>query len=200
MEGEMKGRSWFLVSGVVFLLGVWFAAAQFLARAQSPLLRADVMLSHVRVVRISVAILVHSVVGGLFGGFGSLLLFLYLKIRELEIEVKKLRMQSRSTMPAGSPVAGAVPVADAEQLRGGEVRTHRLAIVGLVLSCSGVVLGPFGCLAGIACGHLARREIRKDLSLRGGCIALAALIVGYTLLVLNIVLGIAAFVYVGRLL
>ena len=192
----MKSRSLLLVLGGVFLLGVHLAAVQFLARAQSPLVRHDVMRARVQVSEISVGILVHSVVGGLSGGFGFLLLFLYFKIRDIEIDVEELQAQNRSTRPAGSLGVREVSVTDLEQPSGSKVRTSRLAIIGLVLSCSGVVLGPFGCLAGIVCGYLARQEIRKSRSLRGERIVLATLIIGYVLLVLNIVLGIAAIVYV----
>ena len=64
--------------------------------------------------------------------------------------------------------------------------------MSLVLSCLSVFFGPFGCLLallGIACGHSARRQIRRDPDLCGSGIALAGLIVGYAVLVV-IVIGI----------
>ncbi len=190
----MKGRSWLIVSGVVFLLGAELEVTQFLIRAESPLDRPDVMLARVRVAEISVGILVHSVVGALVGSVGSFLLLLYFKITEIETAMKELG--TRSTNSAASPSEGRERLASPVQPRRSGVRTRRLAIIGLVLSCSGVVLGAFGCLAGIACGHIARGEIRKGRGVRGERIASAALIVGYTLLVLNIVLIVAAILYV----
>jgi hypothetical protein len=61
-----------------------------------------------------------------------------------------------------------------------------LAVVSLVLSSLSVFLGPFGvllALLGVACGHSARRIIRKDPEFCGGGVALAGLIVGYTILI-----------------
>jgi hypothetical protein len=64
-------------------------------------------------------------------------------------------------------------------------QTSGLAIASLVLSCLslflGLLLGPFGCVPGIVCGHLARWQIRKHPQVSGDGVALAGLIVGYTL-------------------
>jgi len=64
--------------------------------------------------------------------------------------------------------------------------TSGLAIASLVLSCFSIVLGLFGCLPGIVCGHLARRDIRRNPDHGGKGIALAGLIVGYIFLFLFI--------------
>ncbi len=58
-------------------------------------------------------------------------------------------------------------------------RTCGLAIASLVLSCMSFLLWPLGFLPGIICGHLARREIRRDPGLEGDGLALAGLIIGY---------------------
>ena len=71
-------------------------------------------------------------------------------------------------------------------------RTSGLAIASLVLSF-------FGCLAigGVICGHLARKQMRRDPSLGGRGLATAGLIIGYISVALTLALGIfmgAAFV------
>jgi len=60
--------------------------------------------------------------------------------------------------------------------------TSDLPIVSLTASCLSLLVGPVGCLVGIVCGHLARREIKKHPKLGGAGIALAGLIVGYIFL------------------
>lgn len=62
-------------------------------------------------------------------------------------------------------------------------RTSGLAVASLVCS----LLSPlicFGCLAGIICGHLARRAIRRNPMLTGKGVATAGLILGYMALIL----------------
>ena len=69
-----------------------------------------------------------------------------------------------------------------------------LAIASLVLSCLTVFLGPFGCLPGVVCGHLARRQIRKaPNTYYGNGVALAGLIVGYTFLVIMVIMVLFVF-------
>jgi hypothetical protein len=67
------------------------------------------------------------------------------------------------------------------------VKTSSLAIASLVLA---VVLGPFGILPAVVCGHLALRRIERDPSLTGRGLALAGLIAGYSILGLTILLSI----------
>jgi Domain of unknown function (DUF4190) len=62
-------------------------------------------------------------------------------------------------------------------------RTSGLAVASLVCS----LLSPlicFCCLAGIVCGHLARRAIRRNPMLTGQGVATAGLIISYTALIL----------------
>jgi hypothetical protein len=61
-----------------------------------------------------------------------------------------------------------------------------LAIASLILSCLTIFLGPFGCVPGIVCGHIARWQIRRDPNSCGGGVALAGLIIGYIFLVFGI--------------
>jgi len=63
------------------------------------------------------------------------------------------------------------------------VRTSGLAIASL--ACS--LLGPVCCIPAIICGHLARREIKKDSAVGGAGLALAGLVVGYIILVFSII-------------
>ena len=79
-----------------------------------------------------------------------------------------------------------------------------LAVASLVLSCSGVVFGPlvfgpFGfllALLGVACGHSARRQIRRDSDFRGASVALAGLIVGYMFLAILLVIVLLMVLFV----
>lgn len=61
-----------------------------------------------------------------------------------------------------------------------------LAITSLLLSCLSIVIGPFGFVPGIVCGHLALRNIQKTSATSGKGIALAGLSVGYLFLLLSI--------------
>lgn len=63
-------------------------------------------------------------------------------------------------------------------------RTNGLAIASLVLS----LVGCFGitAIAGVVCGHLARKRIRQDPSQSGAGIALAGIIVGYVFIAFSV--------------
>lgn len=63
--------------------------------------------------------------------------------------------------------------------------TSGLAIASLVIP---LVLGPFGSIPGIICGHAARRACRTYPHLEGDGLALAGLIVNYLLLVLFVLI------------
>ncbi len=77
------------------------------------------------------------------------------------------------------------------QVQSEPVRTCGLAIASLVFA---LALGPFGLIPAVICGHLALRKIEKDVSLRGRGLALAGLIVGYSIFGLTIVLTIPILV------
>ena len=74
--------------------------------------------------------------------------------------------------------------------------TSGLAIASLVLSCLTVPLGPLGCIPGIICGHIARSKCSEDPSLSGAGIALAGLIIGYSFLVLMVLVSGVMFLLV----
>lgn len=86
-----------------------------------------------------------------------------------------------SAPPRPTPAATSA----ARRAPAGGSRTSGLAVTSLVLS----LLGCFGitAIAGIICGHIARRRIRNDPSLTGGGLALAGLIIGYLGLLLCVV-------------
>jgi uncharacterized membrane protein len=67
------------------------------------------------------------------------------------------------------------------------VITSGLAIASLALSVLSAVIGPLGCIPGIVCGHIARRQIKKDPAIQGDGIATAGLIIGYIFLVLFVI-------------
>lgn len=74
----------------------------------------------------------------------------------------------------------------------GKKQISDLAIASLMLSCLSIFFGPPLCIAGIVCGHLARRQVQRNPELGGKEIALAGLIIGYVLLAIIIVLAILA--------
>ena len=61
------------------------------------------------------------------------------------------------------------------------------AVVCLSLSCLSIIIGPLGYIPGIIFGHAARSECKKNPELMGSRIALAGLIIGYTFLVLTVI-------------
>lgn len=85
------------------------------------------------------------------------------------------------TVAAPAPRSPANPPTAAASASGAS-RTSGLAITSLVLSLLGCFF--LTAIAGVICGHLARKRIRRDPSLTGGGLALAALIIGYILIAL----------------
>lgn len=80
---------------------------------------------------------------------------------------------------------GKAPISPDAPMPAQPARTSGLAIASIVLA---VVLGPFGIVPAVVCGHLALRRIERDPSLTGRGLALAGLIAGYSILGLTIVL------------
>jgi hypothetical protein len=64
----------------------------------------------------------------------------------------------------------------------GATRTSGLAIASLVLSLLGCFF--LTAIAGVICGHIARKKIRRDPSLSGNGLALAGLVIGYVMIAL----------------
>jgi hypothetical protein len=71
-------------------------------------------------------------------------------------------------------------------------RTSGLAVASLVCGLLSPVIC-FGCLAGIICGHLARRAIRRNPILTGKGVATAGLIISYAALVLLVAFAVFIF-------
>jgi Domain of unknown function (DUF4190) len=88
----------------------------------------------------------------------------------------------RATVAVAAPAPRAVPF---QAVRGLQ-RTSALAVWSLVLSLASFLVGPFGFLPAIICGHLAKGAIRRDPSLAGQGLATAGLAVGYVFLVLMV--------------
>ena len=63
-----------------------------------------------------------------------------------------------------------------------EPQKNPLATASVILSSLSVVLGPFGCVPGIICGHLAKARIRRGQTSEGGNTATVGLVMGYVLL------------------
>lgn len=74
-------------------------------------------------------------------------------------------------------------------------QTSTLAVVSLVAGILGWTMIPFlGSIAAIVTGHLARSELRREPDrLDGDGLALAGLILGWTMVILS-VLAVAAFI------
>lgn len=90
----------------------------------------------------------------------------------------------------------------AQQIVTGESRTSALAVASMVLSLAGIVFNAGTFLAGIICGHLARRELRSDPALAGSQFATVGLVVGYcglvlTAIVVSVVLALFGWVIPG---
>jgi Domain of unknown function (DUF4190) len=63
-----------------------------------------------------------------------------------------------------------------------------LAKLSLIFSCCSIIF-PFGCIAGVICGHLAMKELKQNPELAGRQQAIWGLIIGYTYIII-----LAAFV------
>ena len=85
--------------------------------------------------------------------------------------------------PSGSPAPGYGPPPGYGGY-GAAAPTNSLAIVSLVLSLLGFILG-FTAIGGVICGHIARRQIRERGE-QGDGLALAGLIIGYILIALGV--------------
>jgi hypothetical protein len=101
-----------------------------------------------------------------------------------------VRLSHSSAPPPPPPPPGPRPQAarpGAMRQPAGATRTSGLAITSLILSLTGCL-----SLGGVICGHLARRQIRRDPSVTGNGLALTGLILGYLGLIAT-----AAFVAAG---
>jgi hypothetical protein len=76
--------------------------------------------------------------------------------------------------PPPRPAARPQPIRAAAPQPAQSTHTSGLAITSLVLSLTGCL-----SLGGVICGHLARRQIRRDPSVTGNGLALSGLILGY---------------------
>lgn len=99
--------------------------------------------------------------------------------------VPPLRMERAATPPPPPPppISAGRPGA-ATPAGAGVQKTSGLAIASLVLSLLGCFV--VTAIAGVICGHIARRRIRNNPALGGAGLALAGLIIGYVLLVISI--------------
>ena len=96
--------------------------------------------------------------------------------------------------PVPSGPLGATPAAIRSP-----VKTSGLAVASLCCSLGTLVVGPFGFVPGIICGHMAKSQIKRSLGLGGSGMATAGLAVGYGFLVLSVigVVVLASFFVVG---
>jgi DNA-directed RNA polymerase subunit RPC12/RpoP len=100
--------------------------------------------------------------------------------------------------PAGAaavrmvPPASGVPAPLAPRL---PQKTCGLAAASLVCSIGALIVGPFGFIPGIICGHMARKKIAATPGLQGGGLAKAGLIIGYIALGITVLAVIAVMVF-----
>lgn len=114
------------------------------------------------------------------------------------VPLPKLSISNPHTVPLPGPEAHAAPPAvDLPSPVPVVPQTSNLAIASLVLSIATLVLGPFGCIPGIICGHIARARIKKDSSLGGEGLAKAGLIIGYLFLAAGIIALIGMVVFLA---
>jgi hypothetical protein len=89
---------------------------------------------------------------------------------------------SYGTPSYGTPTYGATPH---WQQGSPQPSTNGFAIASLVCSCAGPFLLGIGCILGIVFGFVARSQIRQSNGSQGGSgLALAGIIVGFSLMVL----------------
>jgi hypothetical protein len=80
-------------------------------------------------------------------------------------------------------------------------RTSTLAIISLVSGLLGWTLLPWlGSIAAIITGHMARAEIRRDVeTVEGDGMAVAGLVLGYSMVALSILAVLMIFLFFGGL-
>jgi hypothetical protein len=71
--------------------------------------------------------------------------------------------------------------------------TNNCAIASLILSIAFVVLGPFGSIPGIVCGHLALKGYESSGIQEGRGMAKAGIIIGWIGLALFLIIIVLAF-------
>lgn len=77
-------------------------------------------------------------------------------------------------------------------------RTSKLAVASLALSLGTFLLGPFGFIPGVICGHMAKAHLRRNPALGGRGFATAGLAIGYCFVLLATT-GLAIFLMItGR--
>jgi hypothetical protein len=103
-----------------------------------------------------------------------------------------------TAMPAGSPLPQTMPGYQSFQGAGAPMAapTNGMAVASLVCACAGIIPFLFGipAILGVIFGFVARGQIRRTNGVQGGSgLALAGIIVGFSLIALFIV-GVALIV------
>lgn len=93
---------------------------------------------------------------------------------------------------APSPYAASPYATTPYATYGGQPQQNQMALIALICSLAGLITG-LSVIAGIVCGHIALSQLRQNPQQTGRGMAVAALWVGYGLLVLGIV-AIVAYV------
>ncbi|MCE3004472.1 MAG: DUF4190 domain-containing protein [Xanthomonadaceae bacterium] len=80
-------------------------------------------------------------------------------------------------------------------------QTSSLAVISLVAGLLGWTVAPFlGSLGAVICGHLARAEIRRAPDrLEGDGLAIAGLVLGWSMIIVTLMFLVALFMFFGGL-
>ncbi len=103
---------------------------------------------------------------------------------------------SEPLLPPAPPLQ-APPAAAAYPVR----QTSAMAIVSLVLGLLGWSMLPFvGSVGAVICGHLARAEVRRNAAtLEGDGLAVAGLVLGWSMIILTLMSVLAVVMFFGGL-
>lgn len=106
-------------------------------------------------------------------------------------EWKALSQTPLVTPPAAAAAVAAAPLTPPPVVVATDVplgsRTSGLAIASLATGILGFICDPFLAITAVVLGHIARSQIRKDPTLKGGGMALTGLIFGYFWIVVLII-------------
>jgi hypothetical protein len=101
-----------------------------------------------------------------------------------------IKIAANETTPGAAPQQS-MPRVPLRSTARPQPSTCGLAIASLVLAIATVVIGPFGYIPGIICGHLAKSRIRRNPGLGGKGLATAGLGLGYGFVVATILILLA---------
>ena len=109
------------------------------------------------------------------------------KLPPLPSAAKATATKPAQSAPATKPASQPSPPSKPSPAPAAKAKAPGLAVASLVLSLATLVLGPFGCIPGIICGHMAKTRLKRDGTLGGRGLANAGLVIGYSFLALSLI-------------